>query len=285
AFIYGKLLSDYQAAADVLARGGLHHDAAIVYLEKLGNAVAAARQFDAAGEFDRALKIYRERGEHTSAGDLLDRLGEHEEAEREYVLAAGDLVAQQHYLAAGNLLLTKARRRDLALDHFRAGWAAWPAADSPACLLRLAQLHAEETSPVALVGLAGEAAVFFESHGSPNETGSFFNELARLADRPNLAAVRDDLRDRALCGLAGQMRRRPAEEIRPGALVSSLLGRPGVWPPGVVSDAEAAYLAAVQSTKAKPQLRQHRAVSRIRVGRGTVASVCAAPKGRVFVGF
>jgi tetratricopeptide (TPR) repeat protein len=285
AFIYGKLLNDYQAAADVLARGGLHHDAAIVYLEKLGNTVAAARQFEAGGEFDRALKIFRERGDHGSAGDLLQRLGEDEEAQREYLLAAADLVAQQHYLAAGNLLLTKARRRDLALEHFREGWAAWPAADAPACLVSLAQVHAEETSPVALIEVAKEAALFFESHASANQAGSFFNELARLADRPNLVAVRDDLRDRALCGLASQLRRRSAEETRPGAQVSSLLGQPGVWSPAVVSDAEVAYLAAVQSTKVMPQLRKHRAASRIRVGRGTVVSVCAAPKGRVFVGY
>ncbi len=285
AFIYGKLLHDYQAAAGVLARGGLHHDAAILYLEKLGNPDAAARQFEAAGEFDRALKIYRERGDHSAAGDLLQRIGEDEEAEREYILAADALVARKHYLAAGNLLLTKARRRDLALEHFRTGWAAWPDADSPPCLLRLAQLHAEEMSPLALIGLVKEADLFFESHDTGNHAGSFFNELARLADRPNLAAVRDDLRDRALCGLASRLRQRAAEETRPGNLVSSLLGQPGVWSPVVVSDADAAYRAAIQATKDEPEARKYRAGSRIRLGQGKVLSVCAAPNGRLFVSF
>ena len=35
AFIYGKLLQDYRLAADVLARGGLYHDAAVIYLENI----------------------------------------------------------------------------------------------------------------------------------------------------------------------------------------------------------------------------------------------------------
>src|SRR5205085_1512576 len=51
AYIQGKLLGDYRQAADVLARGGLQHDAAILYLEKLADRAAAARAFEAAGEF------------------------------------------------------------------------------------------------------------------------------------------------------------------------------------------------------------------------------------------
>jgi tetratricopeptide (TPR) repeat protein len=285
AFIYGKLLNDYHAAVGVLARGGLHHDAAILYLEKLGNPDAAARQFEAAGEFDRALKIYLERGDHEAAGDLLQRIVEDDEAEREYVTAAEILVAQKHPLAAGNLLLTKARRRDLALATFRSGMATWPDADALPCLLRLAQLYAEEQSPRELIGLAKGASLLFETEWSGADPGSFFNVLARLADRPNLAAVRDDLRDRALCGLATRLRQRSTEETRPGDLVSSLLGRTGAWSPAVVSDADAAFLAAVQATRARPQTRKNRAGSRIRLGRGTVHSVCAASSGHVFASF
>ena len=37
----------------------LHHDAAVIYLSKLGDVLAAAREFEAAGEIDRALRLYR----------------------------------------------------------------------------------------------------------------------------------------------------------------------------------------------------------------------------------
>ncbi len=78
AFIYGKLLRSYQLAAAVLSRGGLHHDAAILYLEKLDDLLMAARAFAAAGEIDRAVALYRQRGEHALAGDVLRRAGEDE---------------------------------------------------------------------------------------------------------------------------------------------------------------------------------------------------------------
>ncbi len=54
AFIYGKLLRDWGSAAAVLWRGGLYHDAAILYLEKVGHSLSAARGFAKAGEIDRA---------------------------------------------------------------------------------------------------------------------------------------------------------------------------------------------------------------------------------------
>ena len=213
AFIYGKLLSDYSAAAAVLARGGLHHDAAILYLDKLGDPMTAAREFEAAGEFDRALRIYRERGEHVAAGDLLLCIGEEEEAAREFILAAQSLADSGDYHASGELLLKKARRRDLALEQFRSGWASRPLPNALPCAIRLAQLLAEEESPRALLVLASEASIFFTSLGADKDASQFFNELARLADRPNLIVVRDELRDRALCGLANKLRQLLARRI------------------------------------------------------------------------
>src|SRR5205807_1281470 len=76
AFIYGKLLGDYRQAAAVLARGGLHRDAALLYQHKLHDYPAAAREYEAAGDVDRALALYRKCGEHALAGDLLRRAGE-----------------------------------------------------------------------------------------------------------------------------------------------------------------------------------------------------------------
>ena len=66
AYIYGKLLAERRPAADVLARGGLHHDAAILFRDKLADPLKAAEQFELAGEFDEALRIYDRRQEHES---------------------------------------------------------------------------------------------------------------------------------------------------------------------------------------------------------------------------
>src|SRR4030095_346484 len=80
AFIYGRLLSDYPRAAAVLAQGGLHRDAALIYLHKLHDYLAAARAYEAAGDVDRALALYRKCGEHALAGDLLRGAGEEDTA-------------------------------------------------------------------------------------------------------------------------------------------------------------------------------------------------------------
>ena len=71
AYIYGFLLRDDRKAAGVLQRGGLHHDAALLYLKKLNDLAAAAQAFEAAGEVDRAIELYRQTARHEAAGDLL----------------------------------------------------------------------------------------------------------------------------------------------------------------------------------------------------------------------
>jgi tetratricopeptide (TPR) repeat protein len=287
AFIYGKLLNDYQAAAAVLARGGLHHDAAVLYLDKLGDPLAAARQFEAAGEFDRALSLYRERGEHVAAGDLLRRVGEEEEAIREYLLAAVERAERQQYLAAADLLLQKkVEPREIARDYLYRGWMAWPHADALPCVLRLMPILAEYETSHELMRLAEAARARFEPASADSDAGRFFTALARLADRPHLVKVRDDLRDLALRGLADRLRRRSDLEVRPGDLVSMLLGQTGAWTPDVVNDADVAFRGAVQAAKEKPEVRRRRDSSRIRLGTGTVTAACGTPtQGVVFVGF
>ena len=123
AYIYGVLLQDDRMAASALARGGLHHDAAIIYANKLNDRAAAAQAFEAAGEFDRALELYKQLGQHERAGDLLRRIGEEEAAVAEYVAAANELATRSvNHLGAGRLLLEKARRVDLAIEQFQTGW-------------------------------------------------------------------------------------------------------------------------------------------------------------------
>jgi hypothetical protein len=219
AFIYGKLLRDYRSAANVLLQGGLCHDAAILYLTKVGDHLAAARAFAAAGELDRAVELCRQAGEHLLAGDLLRRAGEEEAAVAEYQAAADELVSShQDYLAAGELLLSRAARADLAGTYFATGWEMRPGKNDVPCATRLARLLAEKEAADELLGLVSEAEEYLVTPGNDVAAAQFFNEVARLAEQPTLAKVRDDLRDRSLLALAVKLLRRHchASPDRPG---------------------------------------------------------------------
>jgi tetratricopeptide (TPR) repeat protein len=278
AFIYGKLLQDWRLAAGVLARGGLHHDAAILYLEKLHDPLAAAKAFEAGGEVDRALHLYRQRGEHTLAGDLLLRAGESERAVQEYCLAADLEAARGHHVAAGELLLNRAQRSDLAEKHFATGWKNRPHGDSLGCLLHLAELHANQPSTQPLLQLVAEADDCFTAIGNEQQAADFYNRLALLAGKDHLLAVRDDLLDRALLGLAAKLRQRhPGDH---SGAVSRLFGGSGMWEPALVRDAEVALRGRPRS---QPGPRD---VARILTHRGQVTAACAAANsGDLFLGF
>jgi tetratricopeptide (TPR) repeat protein len=289
AFIYGKLLGDYSSAAAVLARGGLHRDAAVIYLARLGDTLAAAREYEAAGEVDRALQLYRQRGEHELAGDLLRRAGEEEAAVAEYRLAADRLVATgRGHFQAGEMLLNRARRPDLAREYFQAGWEQRPDGAAVPCAIRLARLHARDGAPDQLLALAAEAEQFFGPAGNDGPAAEFYKELARLAAEPALVGIRADLRDRALLGIAAKMRQRVEGMTAAPNLVSTMLGQSPAWSPAIVSDAQWA----VKSATKRPAVRA-RASAAVAVATVTiqarnpiVRAVCWAPdSGDVFLGF
>lgn len=286
AFIYGKLLRDYRAAANMLLRAGLYHDAATLFLSQVGDALAAARAFESAGEIDRAVQLYRLREEHVLAADLLRRAGDEEAALSEYGLAAVRLWYQQGHLAAGELLLEKARRPDLALTYFEAGWASRPQENALPCALYLLGLHAEAGQPGRILELLGEAADFFAPPGNDLAAGKLYNAVARLAEHENLADLREELRDRALLGIAAKLRQRAAVELRPSRLVSMLLEPSGVWDAPVVRDADFAWKAAVKRPERPPVPDETGRAGWVRLGTGAVTAACSAPgTGDVFVGF
>jgi tetratricopeptide (TPR) repeat protein len=285
AYVYGRLLRDYRMAANCLTAAGLHHDAAVLLLHKVGDFFGAARAFERAGEIDQAVRLYRQYQEHALAGDLLRKAGEEEAALAEYRLAARQLLDRpgQGHLAAGELLLNRVGRPDLALPYFREGWQRRPAPNAVPCALHLARLFAREEKPANLLALADEADAFFRQPGNAAPAGQFYNALARIADQDNLAGIRADLRDRALVGIAVKLRERAAAEARAGTTVSDLLGQAGEWAPAQVSDAQHALAAAVKGNKSPGW---DRPVTRFRFLAGPVTAVCAAPaSGRVFLGF
>jgi hypothetical protein len=65
AVIYARLLHDFRSAASVLERGGLFHDAALLYLEKVGD-VRGGESVRVGREIDRAVQLYRRKASSRS---------------------------------------------------------------------------------------------------------------------------------------------------------------------------------------------------------------------------
>jgi tetratricopeptide (TPR) repeat protein len=285
AFIYGKLLADYHMAAAVLGQGGLHHDAAIIYLHRLGDHFSAAREFEAAGELDRALQLYRQKNEHVRAGDLLRRMGEEELAVAEYKAAADRMVAHTRgYFQAGDLMLQRAQRPDLARGYFEAGWDLREEVAALGCAKRLAQLHAEGGERDALLRLVGEAEEHLAPPGNEGGAGEFFNHVAALSSQPNLQAVREELRDRALLGLANKLRQRGTGAVQ---LVPALFAPGTVWETAVVTDAQFAVKAPIRRAVAPPSARPAPGAIVTNLAEPSVVrAVCqAAQTAELFLGF
>jgi tetratricopeptide (TPR) repeat protein len=291
AFIYGKLLRDFRSAAAALSQGGLHRDAAILYLARLHDPQAAAREFEAAGEIDRALDLYRKRGDLAAAGDLLRRAGEEERALEEYRQAALKLAGSGQDYEAGELLLTRAQRPDLAAVFYQAGWDHRPYGAPISCAIRLAQHHGQQEARHSFIALVTEAEGYLATQGSDMEASEFFNEIARLADRPALASLRDDVRDRALMGIATRMRQR-APHARSGDVASALLTSSAGWDPAQVSDACFAVKAAAFRPPVEPDVKLAEpgkaalTCTALPTRGGVVRAVCQAPQsGDLFIGF
>lgn len=286
AFIYGRLMHDYRAAANVLFKGGLYHDAALIYLQKLNDRMAAAGAFEAAGEIDRAVQLYRQMGDHVRAGDVLKKVGEVEAALVEYRIAADVKAAAGDHLWAGNLMLDRAERSDLAEEYWENGWKQRPVGNAVPCGLRLLQLNADRASLPRFLELTREGRQFFEPPGNDTSAGEFFTKAVKLVERPLLEEARDDVRDLSLLGLAHKLRQRASSEGRPGNLVSSMFGQSGAWPAPVTSDAAFAVSAITRRPEPVPVQCKKPATTRLRVGVHTVTAVCSAwATGDVFIGF
>ena len=279
----------------LLSRAGLHRDAAYIYLNRLRDADAAARAFEAAGEVDRALDLYRQGRRHAEAGDLLRRVGEEEAALAEYVLAADLLSADPKHgpMAAGDLLRDRAGRPDLAIGHYTVGWARRPSSGAVPCALRMVWVLGERGNVRPLVALVEEVDELLRKPGSEAPAVEFYNELARLAELEALAEVRDDLRDRSLMGLAAKLREQVNSPRRTGMLASAYFGRNRAWPAELVNDATLALKGALDLESERRRLSR-KALGpssggdsrRIEVGGGTVSAAChAAATGEVFLGF
>lgn len=278
AFIYGKLLGDLRLAADMLARGGMWQEAAVLYLERVNDEISAARCFEQAGDIDRALTLYRKNKAHVEAGDVLRRAGDDDAARAEYLAATGPMVAQGRHADAGDLFRDHVHDIETAATFYQMGWDR----HSTACVLRLLDVHAQTNDRAALLALAREAADHYQEAGAESEAVQVFNALVRLGEQTLPPVEREELRDRALVGLAHRLRQHAATDQRSGGTVSLLLGRDGVWNPNVVADAEVAYRGELRKSK-KPTTTPHTVVH---LGHGQPTAAAGSMTGEaLFLGF
>ena len=280
----------------LLSRAGLHRDAAYIYLNRLRDVDAAARSFEAAGEVDRALDLYRQGRRHAEAGDLLRRVGEEDAAIAEYTIAADSLAVDPRHgpMAAGDLLRDRARRPDLALGHYLVGWGRRPSAGAVPCALRMASIFADRGDVRPLVALVDEADELLRKPGSETPAVEFYNEVARLADLEALAEVRDDLRDPIADG-PGREAPGSGEERRGGPACSPRPTSAGIGPGRPTWSATPAWRSrrpsssrpSAGSSPGWSSARPRRATSGgSRLRAGTVSAACHAPStGEVFLGF
>ncbi len=285
AYIQGNLLHDYRAAARSLTLGHLHHDAAMIQLQKLNDPKAAAQAFEAAGELDRALQLYRKLGDHQAAGDVLSRLDDEESALLEYRLAAQDLINKGNdYLQAGRLMQDKAHRNDEALEWFMAGWSKRPGANDLVCAREAISSLAPSGPSPALETLLNDVDHFLREPGRTDQAAKHYEFVVQLSKREEFASERANLQDRSLIGLATKLRQETQHQGRLGSLVSDLFGKSNVWPAPLLNDAD--YAAKNMPRESVPTQSRHPVLPRIPIHQGTITAVCSASDSDdVFVGF
>ncbi len=107
AYIFGHLLHDYAASANTLAAGKYWREAAVLYRNKLGQPVNAARCLEQGGLLTEAIEIYVEHKMFEHAGDLSARLEQPLAARQWWSRAIDDFTSKEDYFAAAKLAETK----------------------------------------------------------------------------------------------------------------------------------------------------------------------------------
>jgi len=122
AYIFAELLADYDAAAGALVEGRHWREAAVLYRQRLNRPMDAARCLEQGGLWTEAIALYDELGEFEKAGDLHVKLGQPDDARKQYRKAVARHRSGGDLLSAARLLEEKLDAVDEAIDVLTLGW-------------------------------------------------------------------------------------------------------------------------------------------------------------------
>lgn len=197
AYIAAHLLGDFRMAATTLEEGGYFAEAAEVYLQKLNRPRDAARCLAQSGQWEQAVRLYRDVGEIEHAGDVLRDVGQQQQAAQAYRDAATRYQSSGRIFDAVAVMDKKLNCRDEAIELL---WKEWPGSTqaTAACQRAIEMLsddgrHDEVMHRISWIAESGgvestlAAAEVFKgiAKSSPDE-----NVRVQAADACRVAAVR-----------------------------------------------------------------------------------------------
>ena len=278
AYIYGVLLRDVRSAANALAGGGLHRDAAILFRDKIKDLPQAALEFEKGGDFDEALRLYLHLSQYEPAAELMRRLGDEGRAVELFRRAADAMVVAKRHLNAGDLVRDKIGDLAAAEGYYALGWDD-AGSGRMGCAERLIDLQSAGERWGDLGVLIADAETRFAPPHT--EEASRFFELVLRQEAAMPTAFRDDVRDQARLCLAGHLRDHAAANSSVKNVVTQAFGGRAGWSGSLVRDAHVA-LKHELAGKPKPAAKSVNAILS-RLVTGPVTAAVATPSGSVIV--
>ena len=290
AFIFGKLLSEWRSAAEVLARGDLHRDAAILFRDKIGDKLRAAREFADGGAFEEALAIYEELNTYELAGDLFRRIGNEVFALANYERAAAVMLTNNNSARPGNSFSPKPVASNGRSSIFGTVGTGGTMAAKTRMRFRARFIWLGFTRIAnrrnRFLSFSPRANGFLNNRETPTRPACSSTPSPRWPRIRRSSLAVKKCANRCLLALAAKLRDHAATESKPGEVVPALFGATRIWEPAAVRDAAFA----LKSAQAKPKTQASESVLRtvtwMRLATGTVtATAFAAESGDLFAGF
>jgi len=122
AYIFAELLGDYHAAAQMLESGGHHHEAAVLYRDRLKLPKKAAESLAHAGLFEEACELFISVGENYEAGKLYRQIEQEDAAKQQFQIAMEEELHRHNHLRAAEILEFDLDDTDRSIEVLANAW-------------------------------------------------------------------------------------------------------------------------------------------------------------------
>jgi len=122
AFVYLKLLKNYDLAAQALESGKYYQEAATIYLKHANNKLQAAACYVNGKMTSEAIHLYDELNEHEKVGDLYTSINKNKEANFYYEKVVDDYKLRNQYVKASLIYKNKIKNASNAQSLLLDGW-------------------------------------------------------------------------------------------------------------------------------------------------------------------